>query len=401
MTRITASLVAAVGLAAAASAQTPFLTPLSTFGNNGFRAPHVILPGDVAGSNDGTRYRYLNSGTDTTFGGANLERGLAYNPATGNLLLVSRSQAGAGIRVLSGSTGADLGGLANQVSTFITGGTFAVNKVGVSGDGQIFVSNLTANIGTAAYKVYRWTSESDASPTVFFNSTVPGFSGTPRVGDALAVTGSVNDSSFKLAAGVSGGTTAFGAAVINSSGSASAFTVTGSTGSDFRLGTSFRSATELWGRVTSGNGRRADITTAPGSSLGVLTGQFASAGEGQFDITTINGTPYLVALDVNNSRIRIYDVTNPTAWVLSAATPFGVSTSTLDLTGSLYSNANATGDVKWGGVTLDSNGFPVATIYAMSTNQGIQAFSFSVVPAPGAAGVLAMGGLLAARRRRR
>ena len=79
------SLCAAAGLAAVASAA-PTLTANAGFGTNGWLAP----------------------GSSSYLGTANNERGMAYNPATGNLVLVSRA-GGNNVRILSGSTGAEIG----------------------------------------------------------------------------------------------------------------------------------------------------------------------------------------------------------------------------------------------------------------------------------------------------
>src|SRR5690348_12132807 len=82
----------------------------------------------------------------------NNSRGLAYNPQTGHVLVVSRT-APAGIFVLDGQTGANLGQLNN---TGYTGGTFTENMIGVGDDGAIYVANLTTGSNTTSYKVYRY-----------------------------------------------------------------------------------------------------------------------------------------------------------------------------------------------------------------------------------------------------
>src|SRR5262245_45842614 len=96
----------------ASQAIAALFNPLATFGGgDGWRAPREVVAGDVSGTTTSGNYTYLGVG--------NGERGLAYNRATGNLLLVSRPTPGATagtlttpfVRVLSGSTGADLGGL--------------------------------------------------------------------------------------------------------------------------------------------------------------------------------------------------------------------------------------------------------------------------------------------------
>ncbi|MBU6414401.1 MAG: hypothetical protein KGS45_13135 [Planctomycetes bacterium] len=368
---------AIAGLACAASAA-PTLTNMSTFGNNGWRAPNVIQGGDTAGSNNGTNYNYLGTG--------NLERGMAYNPVTGNLILVSRSAAGNGIRVINGTTGNDMGAL-NQGSGIITGGTFTTNKVGVSADGQIFVANLQANTNTGALKVYRWANEAatiDATP--WFNSTIA-VAGTPRMGDSMDTTGS--GSNVKHVFGHAG---VVGYSIVTGSGATavSSFTAPAPGVGRFRLGVTFaQNDSNVWGKETS---QSLHQTTYSGSAGTGITNSTAltSAGEAPMDYVTIGGIGYLAAMDVNNSRVYIYNMSNPLAPVSLFA--FGVTATT----GTLAANGNATGDVRWGAV---DNGNLSATLYAMSSNQGIQAFTFAV-PTPGTLGLAMAGGLLAARRRR-
>src|SRR5262245_16748553 len=70
------------------------LTPLTTFGVNG---NGTILPGERS---------YL------TADGTRLQRGMAFNPATGHLLIVNRSPIGAEtINIIDAATGADIGTL--------------------------------------------------------------------------------------------------------------------------------------------------------------------------------------------------------------------------------------------------------------------------------------------------
>ena len=93
------------------------MAPLSSFGGG----DGWLSPGEGG-------YTFLGTGS--------LERGLAYG--NGQLYLVSRN-GGNNIRILNPTTGADLGALNNAG---ISGGTFAVNMVGVGGDGVIYVANL-------------------------------------------------------------------------------------------------------------------------------------------------------------------------------------------------------------------------------------------------------------------
>lgn len=353
------------------------LTALATFGNgDGFRAPNEIVVGDTPGTDTITpgSYDYLKTGS--------LERGLAYNSVTDNLILVSRSTAGNGIRKLNGQTGADSGAL-NQGTGVITGGTFTTNMVGVASDGAIYVGNLQTNVTTGAFKVYRWANEAatiDASP--FFNSTIAGYGGTPRHGDSLDVTGS--GAGTAIVAGASG---VIGYSIITSSGGTAvpSFTPAGPAAGDFRLGVTFAAtASDVWGKQTGGTSIR---ETSYSGSTGTYNGAAAvSTGEAAMDYAVINGVPLLAVANMNTGggaplpTIQVYDMTNPLLPVLL------VTGSTAS--GTQASNGNGTGAVAWGKSLSGTS----AVLYAMVSNQGIQAFTFDLVPEPSSVALMLLGG---------
>lgn len=119
----------------------------------------------------------------------NTQRGLALNPLNGNVLLVSRSGSNQ-VVVLDGQTGAEkhkLGMLLGD-ETPVSGGTFAVNQVGVANDGVVFVGNLTLDGSTTAFRLYRWENDSPESVPVLLPE-IPELAIAERWGDALAVPG--------------------------------------------------------------------------------------------------------------------------------------------------------------------------------------------------------------------
>jgi hypothetical protein len=403
MIRAVASMIAVAGLAGAASAQS--LVPLSTFGTNGWRAPGVSYAGDSAGAVSGTPGA---GGTYLGLNGANsnTERGMAYNPATGDLILVTRNGTIAAtatrFRILDGTTGIDKGGL-NEGSGVISGGTFPFNTVGVSADGAIYVNNLSADTRTSAFKVYKWASQTASSPTVHFSATQAFGTGSPapRLGDSLDVIGS--GANTKIVAGYAGvagytvitGDTSPTAQVYSSQATPAApggsLPFTGSPpGGQFRLGLTFAGdGSNVWGNQTGGSIYRSTISGAGAAVVGG-TGT-TSLGEAPLDYAVIGGVPYVASLDVNNNRVYVYNVSDPNNPV--SLFQFGVTATT----GSAIGNGNATGSVQWAAID-DVN--QTARLYVLNTNNGIQAFTFTV-PAPGAAGLVGVGGLVAARRRRR
>lgn len=118
--------------------------------------------------------------------GGNLERGIALNKLTGNILLASRS-ASNHITVLKGLDGSEVGTISNS----FTAGTLALIHVRVADDGAIYACNLYGGVGSV-FKVYRWNSEAEAiaggTPDLAFNLGPVGAT-VQRYGDAMDVRG--------------------------------------------------------------------------------------------------------------------------------------------------------------------------------------------------------------------
>ena len=149
--------VAAVALASTTTQAASLVANVGFGGGDGWRAPFEVLSGDAVGSDSGGFYRFLGDAvTNLNVSPGNNDRGFAYNPATGNLILVSRAAGTATgtdrIRILDGVTGVDKGSLSQ---TGLTGGTFLMNMVGVADDGAIYAGNLSTNLTSSAFKIYR------------------------------------------------------------------------------------------------------------------------------------------------------------------------------------------------------------------------------------------------------
>ncbi|MBN2355721.1 DUF4623 domain-containing protein, partial [candidate division KSB1 bacterium] len=115
--------------------------------------------------------------TAAWFGTDNLVRSISYNPATRHLIVASR-KGGSFIKVFDPETGAFIKDLNNAG---ISGGTYHMNMVTCTADGQIFVGNLA--LPGVNYKLYHWGNE-DAAPVLVFDGVLEG-----RVGDALDCSG--------------------------------------------------------------------------------------------------------------------------------------------------------------------------------------------------------------------
>ncbi len=335
-----------VALAGAAHAQVGVvLTPKTSFMGDGWFAP--------------------GEGGYTFLGTANNERGIAYNPTNDRLYLLSRN-GGVNVRKLDGQTGADLG---NLDATGISGGTFAASMMGCDDAGNIYAANLAVG-ATAIFKVYKWTSEVGVSTAIYNAAT-----GIARTGDSFDVDGPTGNI-------IASGTGSVGFASING-GVLSVKNPPSTATGDFRLGLTYLTSTTMYsGQAGGGPFRYVDITA--NSLLG--NSPTTSAAERPMDYAVVDGHGLLATLDTNNSKVRVYDMTNPFAPKLRAE-----ATTTF---GTLTSNSNGTGQVKFGKIAGNQ-----ATLYAMSSNQGIQAFNLAV-PEPGSVTALLVGAALLLRRRR-
>ena len=107
--------------------------------------------------------------------------------------------------------------------------------------------------------------------------------------------------------------------------------------------------------------------------------------------TQLGGLTLMAVQSTGDSHVSLYDVSNP-------STPLyllqGNNTS-----GTLTANGNGTGQVAWGDIIGNPDGTVSQTLYALSSNQGIQAFVVTV-PEPGTGSLLLLGlGAFLLRRR--
>ncbi|GEM_PF-5585944 len=139
----------------------------------------------------------------TTTGG---QRGLAYNPATDNLLLVSHVPTNA-IVILDPATGAEKGFM--NVSG-LPAGAAGVNVIGVADDGVVYAVNVTANASSPSTPLIltRWDSDDVSAEPVQLLAGDPGYYATEtggnarRWGDNMTVRGSGADTQILLGPGL-------------------------------------------------------------------------------------------------------------------------------------------------------------------------------------------------------
>ncbi|MFO1077883.1 MAG: hypothetical protein U1E73_09180 [Planctomycetota bacterium] len=335
---------AALFTAATANAQST-MTPLPTFGTGGWLAPGTSA--------------YLTTG--------HTERGLAFNPITSHLLLVSRA-GGSFVRVLDAATGLDLGGLD---TTGMSGGTFALDMCDVDETGAIYVGNLSTSL-TSNFKVYKWNDETPAvAPTTVFDA----LTNVVRTGDAFAVHGGVSGPARFAAAGTAAATagtnSSFTVGTLDATNTFTSYTSipgTGAASNDYRLSLTWVDQDTVIGNQ-GGLARYTDFTASAATVAASIP--FTTVSQRAMDYAVVGGVPVLAVIDSVSSIVSIYDVTYPSQPQLLVQ---GNNT-----TGTLSANTNATGSVQWGVI-----GGNTATLYAMSTNHGIQAFLVTIQPAASA-----------------
>lgn len=406
----------AVALVVSSQCFAAILTPLTSFGGgDGWRAPKEVVAGDAAGTTTSGNYTYLDTG--------NGERGIAYNPVTGNLLLVSRPSPGAAVavgaapfvRVLNGATGADLGGF--NMTGVSGGGGGLLNKIGTTTDGVIYAANIaTSPAGAGPLRVYRWGSEAsglttggNTAPTLFSGAAI---AGTTRLGDTMDVMGP--DANVSL---VFGNVNGNGYVTLNSSATASVIgtitpntSPTGPGANAFGRAITFAAdSSQVWGKGTDNTQQlyRTTITSSTAATRdGVITFTLANSGQTPMDYAVIQGVPYLAMVDylavagttssTNRPNVFIYDMSDPTNPLLVASgstVPTGISITAAAGAGAI-ATAGGAGHVAWGGSSVVGSDL-VTSLYAMATNQGIQAFNFSVPLLVPEAGAFASVGLVA------
>ncbi len=366
-------------LLGALSTQAQSLSPLKIFGGG----DGWLAPGEGG-------YAYLTTG--------NTERGLAFG--NGHLYLVSRANVGGNtvnIRILDPLTGTDLGSL-SAPSSIIAGGTFPINTIRVGGDGAIYVNNLTTGDASGSpFKIYSWANES-ANPTVAYNSGGTLLAGG-RVGDSLAVIG--RGSSTLLAAGFGSspavtGNNGFGI-IDPTAGTATAVAFAGTppNAGDFRLGISFTDNSHVIGAQGSSIYRYTSFVGTTGTLLGspTIPDPAGATADRLLAYNVVGGRTLLAVGSIGDFHISLYDVSDPSNPVYLA--------SANNTSGTLTANGNGTGQLTWGPATYNVDGTFSADLYALSSNQGIQAFIVTI-PEPGLLTLAALGlGLLALARRGR
>lgn len=339
ITKVLAACIA--GVCASGHAQT--LSPINTFG---VTAPGWLAPGD------------LGSNSDT--GGSTL-RGIAYHGASNRLILVDRAAPdGPTVRILDGNTGQQVHTL-SEGENIIAGGTFLMGMADVDDDGNLYVCNL-ATANTSNFRVYRWSSNAIQNLTTEIPTVAHGtVSGRIRTGDSFAVIGSGVNTRLVSAGGSNATDSAFTLLTTNNglNFTASNPVVTGQPAGAFRLGIAFDGQGSVLGKQTG-----LPLWRAPEAGGVAVSNNVADQSEtiiGYDPASNLLATvQYIGGVGFANT-VRLY------RWA-----DFGVPPVLLDsknLTNVANPNGNATG-----AVALGYGPGGKLRVYALNTNNGIQAF---------------------------
>lgn len=310
----------------------------------------------------------------TWFGTGSTERGLAWGlvNVSGqgklNRVIVPTRNGGTFVKVLNDSTGADVSDLN---VTGIEGGTFVINDAEVDHLGRIYVCNLSTNISTGAFKVYRWDNTSSVPKVVL--SYMAGADAI-RLGDNFSV--SYDAATQGYAVWAASATTGFhrvykftqivGSDSLNQVPTVITLSDNITTGIASASVGPLQNGSFYWNAT----GQNARKYSANGTLIGVIPTAVLGTGSNAIKLIGTQGTTDYVAtvqFGTGNNNARVIEVPNgdPTT-----AVSYGVTTP-------LGANANTVG----GDVAVKMNMDGTASVFVLATNNGLGSYRMTrVIP---------------------
>jgi hypothetical protein len=285
------------------------------------------------------------------------ERGVAYNPANGHLLVINRTTPS--VYVLDAATGADV----NQLSVSgISGGTYSLLLVGVADDGVVYAGNLTTASSTTSFTLYRWANDSAGTvPTVAYTGN-PTSGNSQRYGDTLDVRGAGANTQIIL------GSRSSTNAVMLTTTDGTSFTakniiVADAATSSFGLGLAFGTSNTFWGKSTSVALRQVsyNLTAGTGYTAHVYADPAFPNTVGPIGVSTQLNVLAGINVGASNNHLRLYDLT-PT---LTNGAPALVATNAFATDND--NSGTGTGAVDFGGTI----------VYALCANNGLMALQIT------------------------
>lgn len=282
-------------------------------------------------------------------------RGMAYNPATGHVLVATRDSAFNCIMILNGTNGDTLGRLD---MTGITGGVFAFNRVAVSSDGRIYTANVQTTVTKAApVKIYTWANEA-AAPVLVFNDSLLG----PRIGDALHAVGSGQETFLFISGNATPGPVHIFQRSADTLVLRRSFVPSGWAAGVLGFGPVTNGLGDMWLNTS---GKPAIKYDTLGNPLDTVSTGIVSSGASTTHYFEFGGRKFLSMYSGNTtpSIFRVVDITNggAQAYVVGQTAPLGSVT-----------NTNGTGEVVYNSADT--------TLIALATNNGVGKFSIPLAP---------------------
>jgi hypothetical protein len=297
----------------------------------------------------------------------NTQRGLTYNPNSGDLLLVSRSPSNS-IRALSAVDGTDMFAMAIDPGVVIGGVTLALNMIAATEDGNVYVCNLAQN--AELFRIYRWASEdNETTPTLAFSAAANSL-GAARWGDSFNLRGNTFDNSLQIIAGsrASNLVTIFTTADGGNTLISNVVRVPGAPNGAFGLSVSFGHSNTFWGKGDSSTALRlVQYDLANGTGVVLRTYGSASFALGATVVAFDPSRNVLAANSLENpDNLRLYD---------AADLDLGPRLVDQELFPRDNDNVNGTGAID----------FSPDMVFALDSNNGIIAYTFGAIP-PGPPG---------------
>jgi hypothetical protein len=291
------------------------------------------------------------------------ERGMAYNPVSGRLLVVSRITPS--VYVLDAATGAD----SNPLSVSgVTGGTYALLMIGVAEDGVVYAGNLTTASSTTPFTLYRWANDSSNTvPTVAFSGNpTPGNS--QRYGDTLDVRGVGTNTQVII-----GSRSSTNAVILTTTDGATftakSITVADASAGGFGLGIAFGPTNTFWGKANAMALRQVtyNLAAGTGSSSHVYTNPVFPNAVGPIGVSTPLNLLAGINVGAANNHLRLYDLSP----ALTNGAPALIATNA-------FATDNDNSGTGTGAVDFGAN-----TVYALCANNGLIALQIVPPAQPG------------------
>ncbi len=358
----------------------PQLTPLTTFGVNGDGSVH---PGDTTPSDQ--------TGTHALFDVLFNQRGIAYDPTTGYLVIVD-AHAGQGgsadlrgfIYTVDGTTGANVPDQFSLPFVFnTTGMSNVINsgyvdaEVGVADDGVVYVCNHPNSSTAQPFKIYRWPSSTNTDPPYlcFSNTLVPG----QRYGGNMDIRGSGTNTEIIIGSRANGssGTNVVLFKTLDGTNFYSIVFGTDVTTSEFDHGIAFGNTNTFWAKHVGGSLRllRYNLATSNAVTLRTFTSAQVQGVENLAAVAVDTNRNLLAAIEEAGGtdsggpeRVRLYDISGMMTNTNAAPILLDIKTFPVD-----YPNAAAPpGFLDFGGGNL----------YAHVINNGMRVFSTAAGAVP-------------------